>query len=321
VLGLALTATLVMLCRQDSPADVAPSDLARPASSPLPVARQAHMPDERRPASDASSGGSGREAVVLPPTTTDTWCVQLVGIDPTVSGTSPLVLEFERSLVVEAAVDALGACRSEPPDAVREPGIQMLRFFADDTNDPLERSHNRTDELQTNGRMELRVHPTTVLRGHVLGPDGEGVEARVRAFPWNGVAGGVWRVPSLLPVQHAVDVPVDGAATTVEAEFGGTIQLDVLDANGMRVDGRFTLCDPAGRDVTASMLAHETDVAGSGVRVGAPGELHAPGPNLLATPLPPGDDTLKIDPRGHRRMVRRVTVAAHAGATVKVLLD
>lgn len=127
---------------------------------------------------------TAREPARLPNVAADDteWTVQLTGIDPAVPWTAPLQFVFQERFQATGTVDSHGLCRFLPPPMARRPGIQNLRLVAEDENYRLEHSYQGTDALQQFGHTEFAVVPIAQLRGHVLGPDGNGLAARVRAF-------------------------------------------------------------------------------------------------------------------------------------------
>jgi hypothetical protein len=114
----------------------------------------------------------------------DEWTMQLLGIDPAVPWTAPLVLVFENRMQLSIAVDAQGTSRFVPPPFARLPGITNLLVIATDDHYILERAYHQTAPLQTTGRLELTVYQSSLVRGRVVGPGGTGIVARVSAFAW-----------------------------------------------------------------------------------------------------------------------------------------
>lgn len=96
----------------------------------------------------------------------------------------------------------------------------------------------------------------------------------------------------LVPQQLELDVQAQGLLTTLDAVVGGRLTLDVTDATGARLDGRFSLADADGRDVTASTSA--VDKRGTPV-IGQPGQLLRQEVNMLVGNLPPGRYSLVVE--------------------------
>jgi hypothetical protein len=160
-----------------------PSQAAMGANAPSAAALERSQNDL---AATRGSTSSTREQVAIHDGSAkdDEWTVQLLGIDPAVPWTAPLVLVFENRLQLSIAVDAQGTSRFEPPPFAKLPGITNLLVIAADDHYILERAYHQTEPLQRTGRLELTVYQSSLLRGRILGPDGTGIVARVSAFAW-----------------------------------------------------------------------------------------------------------------------------------------
>lgn len=126
----------------------------------------------------------------------------------------------------------------------------------------------------------------------------------------------------MLPQPIDIDVPSSGLTITRDAAYGGVLFLDVLDGNGTRPAGTFTLRDAAGRDVTARTLVHGPDASGAprAATLADVGELQPLGTNMLTTILAPGDYTLTVECEGHARAQQIVTIGRRTQVTARVRL-
>ena len=178
----ALSAGLLLLSLPRCSPEHGPADGERLA--PDAVA----MPGERVRAAASAPGRAepaDREAVVLPDPMafpSPEWTVRLLGIDPEVPWTAPLQLVFQDQFDVRGFADAEGVFRFVPPAGARLPGITLIRLVAADPHYRVQPCVLPTVGLQETGQQDFPVFPVARLRGRVLGPDGAGIAARVRAF-------------------------------------------------------------------------------------------------------------------------------------------
>ncbi|MCU0866449.1 MAG: hypothetical protein MUC36_21915 [Planctomycetes bacterium] len=162
------------------PAMDAPGDGSSPAPFMASVSRSASS------SADAVAAPA-RDPVAIPPTARAPVCIlTLVGIDPAVPWTGRLQIQFslgQARISCDVAVDAHGVARLHVP--IGAPSLQNVIFDAEDSNYRLVDPERRIESIAAGGAVEIVVEPVGVLRGRVLGPDGNGFAARVQAFRWD----------------------------------------------------------------------------------------------------------------------------------------
>lgn len=133
-----------------------------------------------------------------------------------------------------------------------------------------------------------------------------------------GRAGGEHVGGYLLTSEHDVDVTDVPLRLALSPVFGGRLEVDVRDANGLRVAGACRVVDATNREVSAPFRVRLDEDRGS--RFAAPGELLTCGVNVLYRVLPPGDYVLDFDVPGYGHRRRSVAIAEQATARVVVRL-
>ncbi len=193
--------------------------------------------------------------------------------------------------------------------------------------------------------LELQPTPMATVRLLLRGVD----DLRQAAFQWRPSDGGVrifhvesrasadapfvMRVPTGhyrfeilqetdefagdIALEMDVDVPPEGVTLVRDVVFGGRIELDVVDARGVRSGGRFTLTTRDGLDVTPSAWAH--DVEGHS-RTTSVGVLHPGGRSRLSGLFDPGSYTLRVFAPGHAPVARYVVVSPRRRTRVEIRL-
>lgn len=130
--------------------------------------------------------------------------------------------------------------------------------------------------------------------------------------PAPGEASGLF----LLPSRCEVDVTAVPQQLTLPASFGGRLEVDVRDGNGLWLAGTCRIQDATGRGWSGPFRVRLDD--GRGSRLGVPDQLLADGPNTFLSVLPPGDYTVDLDLGPHGR--RREQVAIEACATRELVV-